>query len=350
MTKLLTMLALSFGAWSMPPTAVAAVSVSISVRIAPPLLPVYIQPAPPAANFLWMPGYWAWDDEGYYWVPGTWVMAPRRGYLWTPGYWSWGSGFYYWHQGYWGPHVGYYGGVAYGYGYYGSGYDGGRWEGDHFHYNRAVNNVNVTHITNTYNETVVHNTTTINRVSYNGGQGGIAAQPNEREVKAGREPHQAFTDEQTRHQQGARGNRALRASENGGAPPIAATPRPSAFNHRDARPATKEGAPRQKDSKARAPVAEPPAARKGGRENTRTRPAPAAQAPREPQQQRETGQKQRGTEQQQRETGQQPQQRQREAEERQTRDDEPGQQGQPGAKEKRKKKARKGDAEDDAPQ
>lgn len=257
MTNFLTLLVLSLGAWAMPPTAVAAVSVSISVRIAPPLLPVYIQPAPPAPDFLWMPGYWAWDDAGYYWVPGTWVMAPRHGYLWTPGYWAWGSGLYYWHQGYWGPTVGYYGGVAYGYGYYGSGYDGGRWEGDHFYYNRAVNNVNVTYVKNTYHETVVHNTTTINRVSYNGGEGGVTAQPRERDRRTEREPRLAFTDEQAQHEKDARGNRALRAAENQGAPPIAATPRPGAFTHRDARPATKAADPRQGDGKA--PSARQPA-------------------------------------------------------------------------------------------
>ena len=34
-----------------------------------------------------------------------------------------------WHLGYWGPHVGFYGGVNYGYGYVGVGFVGGRWEG-----------------------------------------------------------------------------------------------------------------------------------------------------------------------------------------------------------------------------
>ena len=34
-----------------------------------------------------------YDDggDGYYWVPGTWVLAPEPGYLWTPGYWGWGG-------------------------------------------------------------------------------------------------------------------------------------------------------------------------------------------------------------------------------------------------------------------
>src|SRR5580704_17941557 len=74
--------------------------VFLSVTIAPPVLPVYAQP-----------------------------VCPGEGYLWTPGYWGFGGGAYPWHAGYWGPHVGFYGGVNYGYGYGGSGFYGGRWEG-----------------------------------------------------------------------------------------------------------------------------------------------------------------------------------------------------------------------------
>jgi len=98
----------------------AQISVGISVRVAPPALPVYEQPVCPGPGHMWTPGYWAWnDDAGYYWVPGTWVVAPV-GLLWTPGYWGWHEGVYGWHRGYWGPHIGFYGGVNYGFGYGGS--------------------------------------------------------------------------------------------------------------------------------------------------------------------------------------------------------------------------------------
>ena len=99
---------------------------------------------------MWTPGYWAYGDDGYYWVPGTWVPAPYVGALWTPGYWGWGSGLYVWHPGYWGPHVGYYGGVNYGFGYMGIGFAGGVWAGGAFRYNTAVMRVNTTVIHNTY--------------------------------------------------------------------------------------------------------------------------------------------------------------------------------------------------------
>src|ERR1700726_4162420 len=123
---------------ALPVVSDAGVFVGVSVNIAPPELPVYVQPPCPASGYIWIPGYWAWADEDYYWVPGTWALAPAVGLLWTPGYWGWESGVYMWRGGYWGPHVGFYGGVNYGFGYGGEGYEGGRWRGVPFYYNRPV--------------------------------------------------------------------------------------------------------------------------------------------------------------------------------------------------------------------
>ena len=57
----------------------------VSITIAPPVLPVYVQPALPGPGYIWTPGYWAYGDDDYYWVPGTWVLPPTVGLLWTPG-------------------------------------------------------------------------------------------------------------------------------------------------------------------------------------------------------------------------------------------------------------------------
>jgi hypothetical protein len=221
----------------------AQVRIGISVGFAPPALPVYEQPICPAEGYIWTPGYWAWDDEDgdYYWVPGTWVEAPRVGYLWTPGYWGWGGSTFIFHEGYWGPRIGFYGGINYGYGYFGHGYEGGRWDHDHFYYNRTVNNVNVTEIHNTYNTTIINNNTTINRVSYNGGNGGVNERATRQEEAAARERHLAPVGPQVQHVQQARSNRELRASVNQGKPPIAATPKPAAFNERGIVPARQAG-------------------------------------------------------------------------------------------------------------
>jgi hypothetical protein len=161
-------------------------------------------------------------------VPGTWVEAPQPGYLWTPGYWGWGDeGAFLFHEGYWGEHVGFYGGINYGYGYGGRGYEGGRWDNGHFFYNRSVNRVNETIIHNTYNTTVIENNTT--RVSYNGGNGGVEARPTGQEQAYSREQHVPRVAAQEQHIQQARSNPELRASTNQGKPPIAATAKPADF-------------------------------------------------------------------------------------------------------------------------
>ena len=205
-----------------PPAAV------VDVQVAPPALPVYVQPPCPVVGWMWTPGYWGWASAGYYWVPGTWVAPPRVGVLWTPGYWGFAGGAYLWHAGYWGPHVGFYGGVHYGFGYTGVGFAGGRWVGGAFAYNRSVTNVNVNIIHNTYNETVINNVN-VTRVSYNGGAGGIRAVPTAQERVAQQEQHFQPTDMQRQHVQMAEHNPGLMASANHGHPAIAATARAGEF-------------------------------------------------------------------------------------------------------------------------
>ncbi len=219
--------------------------VRISVAFGPPALPVYEQPLCPGDGYIWTPGYWAWsDDDGdYYWVPGTWVLAPEVGFLWTPPYWGWTDGAFVFYDGYWGPHVGFYGGIVYGFGYFGEGFEGGRWDHDHFFYNRSVTNVNVTVVHNVYNTTVINNNTTVNRVSYNGGAGGVNARPTPQQEAAAHERHLPPAPTQVQHVQAARGNPELRASTNRGKPPVAATARPGAFSGREAVPAREAGAP-----------------------------------------------------------------------------------------------------------
>jgi len=214
-----------------PALVMAQVSLNISVNVPPPELPVYDQPPVPGDGYLWTPGYWAWGDDiqDYYWVPGTWVAAPQPGYLWTPGYWGSDGGAFLWHIGYWGPHVGFYGGVSYGYGYGGEGFEGGYWQGGHLYYNRSVTNITNTNITNVYNKTVINNVT-VNRVSYNGGSGGVRAQPTAADQVAAHEKHIAVTEAQRQQEQTARSTPSLRAKANGGHPAIAATAKPGAFS------------------------------------------------------------------------------------------------------------------------
>jgi hypothetical protein len=211
----------------MPATAHAAVV--ISVGFAPPALPVYAQPLCPGDGYLWTPGYWAYGPGGYYWVPGVWVQPPGVGLLWTPGYWGWGGNAFLFHAGYWGPHVGFYGGINYGFGYGGVGFFGGRWQGGHFAYNTAVMNVNRGMIHNTYVENV-HSNNIGNHTSFNGGRGGMNARPGPQEMAAEHENHIGPTGMQQSHIQAAQGNRGNFASANGGHPQMAAMQRTGAFN------------------------------------------------------------------------------------------------------------------------
>jgi hypothetical protein len=216
-----------------PARAQIGIGISFNVTIAPPALPIYEAPPIPAPGYIFTPGYWAYGDAGYYWVPGVWVQPPTVGVLWTPGYWGWSSGRYIFNAGYWGPHVGFYGGINYGFGYTSNGYFGGEWHGRDFAYNESAFHPGFfhgggVHVTNVYNRTIVNNTT-INRVSFNG-PNGIQARPNPEEERYLHEQHVQATAMQQQHFQAAAHDRTLLASVNQGHPAIAAVARPAVFH------------------------------------------------------------------------------------------------------------------------
>src|SRR5262249_38332855 len=134
---------------------------------------------------------------------------------------------YLWHAGYWGPHIGYYGGINYGFGYGGVGYEGGYWDHGAFFYNTAVTRVETTGVTKRYSKTVIKNKS-VRNFSLNG-PGGIKAQPTQQEIAWSHERHTAPTTLQLQHQHTASTNRALFASVNHGNPTLPATGKPSAF-------------------------------------------------------------------------------------------------------------------------
>jgi hypothetical protein len=203
-----------------PSLAQFSVAVGATIGVPPPPVPIYGQPPAPVPNYQWNPGYWGWGTVGYYWVPGTWAPAPRHGLYWTPGYWHHSGSGYAWNQGFWGPSVGFYGGVNYGFGYLGTSFVGGTWAGNNFRYNTAVVNVNQTVIHNTYvNERVVNKNVYNDRVSYNGGHGGISAKPTTSEMSAAQ--HRVAPTAYQRQQATIAGqNRNLYASVNKGRPPV----------------------------------------------------------------------------------------------------------------------------------
>ncbi|MDR3799018.1 MAG: hypothetical protein P4K93_12735 [Terracidiphilus sp.] len=234
----------------------------------PPPLPDYVQPPPPDDGYIWTPGYWAYGAYGYYWVPGVWVEPPYAGGLWTPGYWGFYSGRYMWYPGHWGMHIGWYGGINYGFGYVGFGYEGGYWNRGHFFYNRVYNNINVRSVHNVYsyranvrvnenfrgnnnqrgnnNERFNNNDRGNNnqrgnnsndrgnnardnnggRPSYRGGPNGVQAQPRPSEGNAYREPTAPRMNTQMQHEQNYSTQRGQYAAPNNNRPATTSESRP----------------------------------------------------------------------------------------------------------------------------
>ncbi len=208
----------------------------------PPPLPDYSQPPDPGDGYIWTPGYWGWASSGYYWVPGAWVAPPYAGALWTPGYWGSSSGKYHFYPGHWGSHIGFYGGVNYGFGYDGKGYEGGYWNGGHFYYNRDDNNVNqnVVHNVYSYKANRAENSS---RVSFNGGSKGVQRQPGPQEKAAWHEPVAPRMSTQEQHAKSYQSNRGQFYAANHGKPPSPAVSKPVAAD-RNVRPAMPQPAKR----------------------------------------------------------------------------------------------------------
>ena len=217
----------------------------------PPPLPDYAQPPAPGDGYIWTPGYWAWGPYGYYWVPGVWVEPPYANALWTPGYWGFYTGRYMWYPGHWGMHIGWYGGINYGFGYVGFGYEGGYWNSGHFFYNRVYNNIDMHRVHNVYsyranvrvnNSVRVNNNVHVNnnnerfnnnprmdngmRPSYRGGPNGVVSRPQPQEGAAYREPTAPRMTTQAQHEQNYSTQRGQYASENHGKPATPAETRP----------------------------------------------------------------------------------------------------------------------------
>jgi hypothetical protein len=55
----------------------------------PPDVPEEPPAYQPEGNFIWLPGYWAWDEDrdNFLWVTGVWRQPPP-GMRWVPGYWN----------------------------------------------------------------------------------------------------------------------------------------------------------------------------------------------------------------------------------------------------------------------
>ena len=227
----------------------------------PPVLPDYSQPPCPGDNYLWTPGYWSYSSAGYYWVPGVWVIAPWVGALWTPPWWGYDGGVYIFHAGFWGPHIGFYGGINYGFGYTGRGYYGAYWNRGTIVYNRAVTNVNITIVHNVYDAPI--RASRFTRVSYNGSRGGIDNRPTAQELAVLRDPRTAPVPAQVQHAREASANRAqFAAGRKAPAALVAARPLATSYKAPERRPppAALRAVERAPETRAQVPPNERPGA------------------------------------------------------------------------------------------
>jgi hypothetical protein len=239
----------------------------------PPPIPEYSQPPCPGDGYEWTPGYWDYGNAGYYWVPGAWLMAPYVGALWTPPWWGFENGVYLRHAGYWGPHIGFYGGINYGFGYTGRGYYGAYWRGRDLFYNRSVTNVNTSTVHNVYNYSVssAHG----ERVSYNGGHGGGSARPTAQETAALRDRRTAPVAAQIQQARAASADRQQFSAGGHTKPANLVTEHPLATEYRAPAERAPEAHPTERPQPVERPTA--PSSAERMRQPPEQQPAPAQQ-------------------------------------------------------------------------
>lgn len=91
-------------AFAEPVCAESEESVVVTREPPPGINEVPPEDRPKGAQYVWIPGYWAWDDDrsDFIWVSACWRAAPPR-MSWVPGYWAQAGGAWKWVPGFWTP-------------------------------------------------------------------------------------------------------------------------------------------------------------------------------------------------------------------------------------------------------
>jgi hypothetical protein len=71
------------------------------VRVAPPPPAREVVPVAPGPRYVWVGGYYRYKHHAYVWVPGHYIVPPKRYAVWVPGHWVPRHGGYVWVAGYW---------------------------------------------------------------------------------------------------------------------------------------------------------------------------------------------------------------------------------------------------------
>ena len=81
-------------------TVADAATVIVGVAPPPPVSTVVVGVAP-GPGHVWTPGYHRWNGRAYVWMPGRWVIPPRRGAVWVAPHWRQTPGGYTFVAGHW---------------------------------------------------------------------------------------------------------------------------------------------------------------------------------------------------------------------------------------------------------
>jgi hypothetical protein len=73
----------------------------IRIRYAPPPLRVETAPISPGPGYVWVPGYWFWNDTQYVWISGHWERPPQTSQTWVDARWVQDGGEWVFVPGYW---------------------------------------------------------------------------------------------------------------------------------------------------------------------------------------------------------------------------------------------------------
>ena len=81
--------------------AVSVLTAEVFVRVGPPHAVVETRGPIPGRGYVWINGYHNWEGNRHVWVPGHWVMPPRRRARWVEHRWVRRRGGYVLVEGHW---------------------------------------------------------------------------------------------------------------------------------------------------------------------------------------------------------------------------------------------------------
>ena len=93
--------ALLASAFVLGSVAVAEARTGVYVQIGPPAPLVEVRPVAPAAGYVWVPGYYGWNQRAYHWTPGHWARPPHRHGTWVEPRWVHERHGWHMTKGYW---------------------------------------------------------------------------------------------------------------------------------------------------------------------------------------------------------------------------------------------------------